>query len=377
MELKSKSLILFFTKGVSLKTWAEVGNLDRELEIYKRLSKKLKEVSMVTYGGKRDRQYAKSLERINLLSTTWYNNRNLTVLHLLLKYLPQIYKSDILKTNQIPGSEIPIWIKKHFGKKLIVRCGYLHSYFIKNQSKDQKTINEAVRLEKEAFSYADMGIVTSFWQRDIIIKQYNIEPAKIKVIPNYVITNVFKPHPEIQKKYDLIFVGRSGSQKNISNLLEAIKYLKTKNKNISLLMIGGCCDNNEIREIVNQHRLNVTFKGNVPNFELPYVLNQVKVFILPSYYEGHPKALLEAMSCELPCIGSDVVGIKEDIQHMETGYLCKTDYKSIANAIETVLSDDLLQKKIGENAREYILKKYSIDKVLKMELEVIQEVVAK
>jgi len=62
---------------------------------------------------------------------------------------------------------------------------------------------------------------------------------------------------------------------------------------------------------------------------------------------------------------------------METGYLCKTDYKSIANAIETVLSDDLLQKKIGENAREYILKKYSIDKVLKMELEVIQEVVAK
>jgi glycosyltransferase involved in cell wall biosynthesis len=47
------------------------------------------------------------------------------------------------------------------------------------------------------------------------------------------------------------------------------------------------------------------------------------------------------MSCELPCVGPDVVGIKEDIQHMETGYLCKTDYKSIANAIETVLSDDL------------------------------------
>jgi len=370
-------LTLFFTGDVSLKTWAGVGNLDRELEIYKRLSKKLKNVNMVTYGGKGDRVYAKNFGEINLLSTTWYNNSKLTVLHLLLKYLPQIFRSDILKTNQIPGSEIPIWIKKHFGKKLIVRCGYLHSYFIKNQSKDQKTINEAVRLEKEAFSYADMGIVTSSWQRDIIIKQYNIEPAKIKVIPNYVITNVFKPHPEIQKKYDLIFVGRSGSQKNISNLLEAIKYLKTKNKNISLLMIGGCCDNNEIREIVNQHRLNVTFKGNVPNFELPYVLNQAKVFILPSYYEGHPKALLEAMSCELPCIGSDVVGIKEDIQHMETGYLCKTDYKSIANAIETVLSDDYLRKEIGKSAREYIVKNYSIDKIFKKELEVIQEVITR
>ena len=376
-KLEDTILTLFFTGGVSLKTWAEIGNLDRELEIYKRLSKKLKEVSMVTYGGKGDRVYAKDLGEINLLSTTWHNNPKLTILHLLLKYLPQIYKSDILKTNQIPGSEIPIWIKKHFGKKLIVRCGYLHSYFIKNQSKDQKAINEAIQLEKKAFSCADMGIVTSSWQRDIVIKQYNVEPAKIKVIPNYVITDVFMQHPEIQKKYDLIFVGRSGSQKNISNLLKTIQYLKTKNKNISLIMIGGCCDNNEIREIINQYRLNVTFKGNIPNFKLPYFFNQAKVFILPSYYEGHPKALLEAMSCELPCVGSDVVGIKEDIQHMKTGYLCKTDYKSIANAIETVLSDDLLQKKIGENAREYILKKYSTNKILKMELEVIQEVIAK
>lgn len=377
MELENTSLTLFFTGGVSLKTWVEVGNLDRELEIYKRLSKKLKNVNMVTYGGKGDRVYAKNLGEINLLSTTWYNNPKLTILHLLLKYLQQIYESDILKTNQIPGSEIPILVKKYFNKKLIVRCGYLHSYFIKNQSKDQKTINKAIQLEKEAFSCADMGIVTSWWQRDIVIKQYNIEPAKIKVIPNYVVTDVFKPHPEIQKKYDLIFVGRSGSQKNISNLLKAIKYLKTKKKNISLLMIGGCCDNNEIRKIVNQYRLNVIFKGNVTNFTLPHLLNQAKVFVLPSYYEGHPKTLLEAMSCELPCIGSDVVGIEEDIQHMETGYLCKTDYKSIANAIETVLSDDLLQKKIGENAREYILKKYSIEKILKMELEVMQEVVAK
>lgn len=376
MEISNTTLTLFFTGGMSLKTWAEVGNLDRELDIYKKLSKKLKNVNMVTYGGKGDRVYAKNFGEINLLSTTWHNSSKLTILHLLLKYLPQIYKSDILKTNQIPGSEIPIWIKKYFGKKLIVRCGYLHSYFIKNQSKDQKAINEAIQLEKKAFSCADMGIVTSSWQCDIVIKQYNIEPAKIKVIPNYVVTDVFKPHPEIQKKYDLIFVGRSGNQKNINNLLKAIQYLKTKNRNISLVMIGGCCDNNEIRKIVNQYRLNVTYKGNMSNFELPYVLNQAKVFILPSYYEGHPKALLEAMSCELPCVGSDVVGIKEDIQNMETGYLCKTDYKSIANAIETVLSDDLLQKKIGNNAREYILKNYSIDEIFKMELEVIQEAIS-
>ncbi|KAF5434003.1 Glycosyltransferase involved in cell wall bisynthesis [Candidatus Methanophagaceae archaeon] len=371
------TLTLFFTGGVSLKTWVEVGNLDRELELYKRLSKNLKEVNMVTYGGKRDRVYRKNLEEINLLSTTWHNNPKLTILHLLSKYSPQIYGSDILKTNQIPGSEIPIWIKKHFGKKLIVRCGYLHSYFIKNQSNDQKAINDAIQLEKRAFSYADMGIVTSSWQRELVIKQYNVEPSKIKVIPNYVVTDVFKPHLETQKKYDLIFVGRAGNQKNIGNLLKAIHYLKTKNRNLSLLMVGGCCYDNEIKEIVNHYALDVIFKGNVSSFDLPDILNQAKVFILPSYYEGHPKTLLEAMSCGLPCIGSDVNGIKENIEHMKTGFLCRTDHANIANAIETVLSDESLQKTIGKNARESILKKYSIDKILKLELEVILEVIAK
>jgi glycosyltransferase involved in cell wall biosynthesis len=110
---------------------------------------------------------------------------------------------------------------------------------------------------------------------------------------------------------------------------------------------------------------------------LPYVLNQAKVFILPSYYEGHPKALLEAMSCGLSCIGSDVTGIREDIEHIKTGYLCKTDYKNIANAMGIILSDESLQKTIGNNAREYILKKYSIERILKMELDVIQEVIDK
>jgi glycosyltransferase involved in cell wall biosynthesis len=260
--LEDTTLTLFFTGGVSLKTWAEVGNLDRELELYKRLSKKLKGVNMVTYGGKRDRVYAKKLGKINLLSTTWYNSPNRTMLHLLLKYLPQIHRSDILKTNQIRGSEIPIWIKKHFGTKLIVRCGYLHSHFIKNQSNDQKAINDAIQLDKNAFSSADMGIVTSSWQRDIVIKQYDVEPAKIKVIPNYVVTDVFKPHPEIQKKYDLIFVGRAGNQKNIGNLLKAIHYLKTKNRSVSLLMVGGCCSDKKIKETVNHYNLDVTFKGN-------------------------------------------------------------------------------------------------------------------
>ena len=222
-----------------------------------------------------------------------------------------------------------------------------------------------------------MGILTTSWQRELVIQQYNIDPGEINVIPNYVVTDVFKPDREPKKEYDLIFAGRAGRQKNLCNLLKAVQYLKTKNRSVSLLMVGGCCYDNKINETVTHYDLDVTFRGNIPNFELPHVLNHAKAFILPSYYEGHPKVLLEAMSCGIPCIGSDVTGIREDIDHMKTGYLCETDYKSIANGIDTVLSDDSLQRTIGKNAREYILKRYSIDKIVKRELEVIKAVIAK
>ena len=376
MGIGDTSLTLFFTQGMNLKKWADIGNLDRELEIYKRLSNNLKTVSMVTYGGNKDKEYSKKVGDIKILPVTWHNKRAITILHLLMKYYPEIKNSDILKTNQIRGSEIPLWFKKRFGKKLITRCGFLHSRNTIKKYKEETIVRAAIHLEKNAFTLADIGVVTSAWQRDRVINQYKLDPTKIKVIPNYVITDVFKPNFRIQRKYDLIFVGRGGNEKNIDNLLKAMYYLKTEKRKVSLLMVGGCCFDIKVKQMIDKYELNVTFKGNVPNFELPQIINQARLFILPSYYEGHPKVLIEAMSCGMPCIGTDVIGIRENIEHLVTGYLCTTDFKGIADAIYSLLSDESLQAKLGKNARNHILKNYSLDKILQLELDVIKEVLA-
>ncbi|MFX0022554.1 MAG: glycosyltransferase family 4 protein [Candidatus Hermodarchaeota archaeon] len=378
MNIEDVSLTLFFTGGVSLKNWVEVGNLDRELELYKRLNETLKEINIVSYGGNKDFQYSKKLEKINLLPTSWYKHSRLTILSLQLKnYSQLIARSDILKTNQISGFEIPLWFKKKYNQKLIVRCGYLYSYFMKKKVKNKQKVEKVLQLEKKAFESSDLGFVSSPWQQELIIKQYSIEPAdKIKVIPNYVITDVFKPLPNIQKKFDLIFIGRGDKQKNIPNLLKALHYLKTKEQSVSLLMVGGCCFNTKIKEIIDQYHLDVILKGYIPNFRLPEVINQAKIFILPSYYEGHPKVLLEAMSCGVPCIGTNVTGIKHEIKHLNTGFLSKTDFRSIAESIDILLADKALRTKLGKNAREYISKNYSLDKILPLELKAIEEVIS-
>ncbi|RKY31598.1 MAG: hypothetical protein DRP67_02320 [Candidatus Omnitrophota bacterium] len=372
-DLKDIKLMLIFTGGNSLETWIKTGNIEREVELYKRLKKFIGKIYFLTYGGKKDLKYRDYIEDICLLPSVWLPSPYLTFIKLLFSYSSKFKKIDIIKTNQIFGSEIAIWLKKLFHKKLIIRCGYFYSYFTRQVYNDRKIIQKAIKLEREAFKTADIGIITSDWQRKALIKLHNLPPEKIRVIPNYVLTEIFKPL-NVEKKYDLIFIGRGDKQKNLENLLKALLYLKNNFKNIECIFIGGCCHSKEVAEFIQKYGLKVILKGNVRHIELPKFLNQSRIFILPSFYEGHPKTLLEAMSCGLPCIGTDVNGIKQEIKHLETGFLCQTDYISIAEAIKTVISDKSLQQRLGKNAREYVMERYSIDRILNLELKVIEEV---
>ena len=154
MELADKTLTLFFTKGTGLKTWADVGIIDRELALYEKLATHFKKINMVTYGGSKDKVYSDKLGNIKLLPIMW-RTRAIPLLYLLMKYYPEIRYSDILKTNQINGSEIPLWFKKRFGNKLIVRCGYLYSrHTIKRHNAEKKFIRAAIQLERNAFIHA-------------------------------------------------------------------------------------------------------------------------------------------------------------------------------------------------------------------------------
>ncbi|MEM7029167.1 MAG: glycosyltransferase family 4 protein, partial [Chloroflexota bacterium] len=223
------------------------------------------------------------------------------------------------------------------------------------------------------FTQADIGVVTSERDRQWVIQNYNLPPEKIHRIPNYVVTDVFRPLPEITKKYDLVCVAKASSQKNLSALLTAMALCKKKGQAFSLLLIGSAAQDDAITKQIEDLQLDVTRLPRVTNFELPTFLNQARCFILPSLYEGHPKALLEAMSCGLPCIGTDVIGIQDDLIHGETGYLCQTDPSSLASAIQVVLSDDQLQKDLANGAHKYILSHYSLDVVVELEKQLYKE----
>jgi glycosyltransferase involved in cell wall biosynthesis len=87
-----------------------------------------------------------------------------------------------------------------------------------------------------------------------------------------------------------------------------------------------------------------------------------------------PKALLEAMACGLPCIGTNVAGIKEIIIHRENGYLCETTAASIKEAILEIMNNHMLQERIGRNARIMVVEKFALETVLKNEIKIYEEI---
>ncbi|GAH62991.1 unnamed protein product, partial [marine sediment metagenome] len=213
---------------------------------------------------------------------------------------------------------------------------------------------------------ADGIITTSQTNFEYVEKNYGPQGIHV-LIPNYVQTDVFKPMNRVKNKGSTCFVGRLTEQKNLDALLRALKVLP-----YTLTIVGSGEEEGRLKSFVNKNGMSVDFLGNMPNRQLPKILNQHELFILPSLWEGMPKTLLEAMACGMPVIGTNVKGINEVIEHGKNGILCDTDSNSIRKAIMSLMDNDDLKQKLGENARRTIVEYYNFDDLAQKELKLME-----
>ena len=335
-------LALFFTYNISLRDWVDTGLFDREKQLYEEHLHKghLEKVYWLTYG-KNDAELAKQLkasERLHLgidvlpiphfFCGKWRYFLYSLVMPLIHRI--QLQEVDVFKTNQMKGSWSAVIAKQLYRKPLIVRTGYMLSFFAKKIVK--KKIKNSVYewIEQFAYRHADISIVGNQQDKHYICSKYRVPEENVKVLYNYINTSLF--HPINCEKYNnrMVFVGRLTSQKNLFALIEAVSMT-----NFTLDIFGRGEQCYELEHEAKRLNARANFMGGVPNQALPQILNHYRYYILPSFYEGMPKTLLEAMACGLICIGTDVVGINEVISDGVNGYLAKgTDTKSLVAAIK-------------------------------------------
>ena len=370
--LKDKTLALFFSCGVSLKTWHDIGMIDREVALYNKLSEYLKQIYFLTYGDEGDLEYKTYLApNITIIpqKSVPKNLQYSAVLYSLL--LPIIHSGtlknvDIVKTNQMTASWTAVITKLFFRKKLFVRTGNTWSILYAAEHPASWKTSLIKQIERLAYKMADAASTSSPSAFNYV--EHNYHPQNHILATNYVETDVFKPLDVARRPGSICFVGSLGRQKNILALLEAIKGLPYT---IDIIGTGPLSD--QLREFARKNKIEASFPGNVPNHELPAVLNRHELFILPSLWEGMPKTLLEAMSCGLPVIGTNIIGTREVIKDGENGILCETDSDSIRQAIIRLMEDEELKKQLGENARKTIIQDYSLDHLVNKELELMEQ----
>ena len=199
---------------------------------------------------------------------------------------------------------------------------------------------------------------------------------KLCVIPNAVpvldrrdkkSSGFFQRYKIPQNKCIILFFGHLTRRKGIFDIVDAIEAIKEDDEMI-LLFIGDGEDKDSLINYVTRKRLNdlIVF---IPEMDAMYkeeAYVNSDIFILPSYDEGLPFALLEAMAAGLPVITTPVGGIPEVVHHRRNGLLVKSgDKQQLIQSIHLLCSKKEIRRKLGNEARETIRKKYNLKRMIK------------
>lgn len=370
-DLKNKRIALFFAYNVSLKIWNDLGMISRESKIWHIFGKNFAQVYFITYGNKEENKFMGYFPNIKLLNNRWHLNKFFYSLILPLLYRKELKKVDIYKVNQISGALPAVISKILFKKRLVVRCGFQLSLFFKKQKESILKVVTALILEKIAYNFADLVILTSPEDKEYAIRTHKINPAKITIFPNGIDTELFKIMPDVEENSGrILFVGRLIWQKNLFSLLEASRGIG----GIHLVIIGRGPLKADLRRASEKWGINIEFLDSVNNDCLPLEYNKAEIFVLPSLFEGNPKVLLEAMACGRAIVASDICGINNIVKNRITGILCSPEAFSIRAALSQILRDKQLGRTIGQNARRYSEENFNLRKLIEDEVRLTEDI---
>jgi colanic acid/amylovoran biosynthesis glycosyltransferase len=169
----------------------------------------------------------------------------------------------------------------------------------------------------------------------------------------------------------IIAVGRLIAKKGFGDLIRACALLAERGRSFQCEIIGEGPLENELREQMERLGLRrcVILAGAKPQLQLRQRLAAANVFVLPSVIDPDggmdnlPTVIMEAMATGLPVVSTDLGGIPEMVTENETGFLVRPgDALAMANAIEKLINDHSLAKRLGECGYERARRLFSIEK---------------
>ena len=275
-------------------------------------------------------QYITSWKLASMPVKVWYAFSSIVQFTLSLIFNKNIKIVHIQGAANASFSRKAVFVKiaKLFGKKVIMHqhaCDFVEYYDNhKNKTWITQTINNC-----------DTLIVLSQWWKEYFTS-IGIAADKIVILNNIVTPPPTHKARKIDGKIRLLFLGEIGKRKGIYDLLTAISNKREYFAQHIELHIGGNLEEDKLRTFIHDHNLEsfVTFMGWVSGEKKRECLEWAHIYILPSYNEGLPIGILEAMSYRMPIISTPVGGIPEVVKNYHNGILVQPgNHDEISNAL--------------------------------------------
>lgn len=292
----------------------------------------------------------------------------------------RLAKCDILQAVHLSGS-IPCMVAKIFYRKpFLLRYAYRYDKF--------------ARVEGKWFQWILAFILTPLACRTAVAVMVPTEEiarfvmkngAKyVVVISNGVDTHRFVPAKETRSKKQeairILFVGRFEPQKNLIALVNALRLVQEKKldrfrKRLVLIFVGQGSQRTLLEDTARKVRISLKIVSDVSNDRLVPYYQHADIFVLPSLIEGHPKALLEAMSCGLPVVASRIPGCTDIITDRVDGLLVKPSIEAIRDGLEQLIAHRSFANHLGKRARETMVERFEKHQVLEQEVQLMNKLI--
>ncbi len=200
-----------------------------------------------------------------------------------------------------------------------------------------------------------------------------VPSERITIIENYSVLHEDALVERNNRKCNntVLFLGELGKRKGCYDIPAVIEQVKKSVPNVRFVLAGAGTETDEkaIRQLIEEKNVaeNVVFPGWVRGKTKDKLLKEADVFFLPSYNEGMPMSVLDAMGYGLPIVSTNVGGIPKIVHDGENGYCCEPgDLARMGMGIEDILSNKEKRNALAEESLSIVKRGYSLEAHLKL-----------
>jgi colanic acid/amylovoran biosynthesis glycosyltransferase len=219
---------------------------------------------------------------------------------------------------------------------------------------------------EQKIAAADFICCISFFARSQLMKLsphahwHKLVVSRLGVDPAVFLPRLSKPASDV---FEILCVGRLTPAKGQHLLIDAVERLAQQGRRVRLRLVGDGPDGPSLRERAAQlaNPELVAFEGAVNQDYIRTLYSAADLFCIPSFAEGIPVVLMEAMAMEIPCVTTRITGVPELICDGVDGLLvAPSDLEGLIEALAKLIDDEVLRERIAKAGRRRILEHYDL-----------------